>query len=406
MTVPAMSIALKTPIVLKTPKAITAKSVTKHFVLDSTASLYRLLFKRSELPAFTALTDVSIDVPRGSFVGLLGRNGAGKSSLLRTIGGIHAPDQGVINVNGDMAALYELGITGNDHLTGREFAERWFTMFGSGTVNQREIIAEVHDFSELEDAFARPIRTYSSGMRARLYFAVATATQASVYVIDEMLAVGDEYFQNKCWRRLRARLGQGASGLLATHDWTAIMKLCQTCHILGGGKIVASGPTPDVVRNYLGNSTTAFDTGAKFSADLPDQFTGQSGEDLVINVEIDVTEPGDVQFGIAVEKFLVGYGWEHILHGPPKSVATTLGHHRVEARFPKLRLPAGDYALALFCVLVTPEGQRRVTDARGWTYGNGLQLVVGGRASAGTVLCPATLAWAANSSAQLPASPA
>jgi lipopolysaccharide transport system ATP-binding protein len=371
--------------------AIGCRNVTKRFILDTSGALWKLLRANGRAPSYQALTDVSLDVPKGEFVGLLGRNGAGKSTLLRTVGGVHTPDRGQVRVNGELAGLYELGIVGNDHLDGAGFATRWFEIIGTGDARAEDLIAEIRGFSELGEAFTRPIRTYSSGMRARLYFAVATALPADVYVIDEMLSVGDEYFQSKCWRRLRERLGNGASGLLATHDWTAILKLCPTCHVLEHGRIVASGPSPAVVKHYLGSSIDALESGAKFTDTLPERLVAQSLKPFLATVEIDVAILGDVQFGASIERFLPGYGWEHVLHLPPTSITSRIGRQLVELAVPELRLPAASYMLGLFLVVLTPDGQRRITDVRSWTHGNALTLEVEGETSRAAVRLPLTL---------------
>ena len=376
---------------MEEPAAIRCRDVTKRFVLDISGTLWKLLRADPNMPSFTALHGIDLRVPPGEFVGLLGRNGAGKSTLLRTIGGVYAPDRGSIRVNGQMTGLYELGIGGNEHLDGSGFARGWFDIVGTNGRDIDALIDEIRDFSELDDAFARPIRTYSSGMRARLYFAVATALPAEVYVIDEMLSVGDEYFQNKCWRRLRERLGKGASGLLATHDWSAILKLCPTCHILDKGRITAGGRSPDIVRDYLGNKAAELSSGAKFSTGLPERVSAQSRAPFAMDITIDVSAPGTVQFGASIERFLPGHGWEHVMHCAPRTVVETIGRHALELAIPRLPLPEATYSLGLFLTLTTAEGARLVTDVRSWTYGNALYLDVAGQPSKGAVLLPMTI---------------
>jgi lipopolysaccharide transport system ATP-binding protein len=371
--------------------AIECRKVSKAFVLDTSGAFWKLLFANNGLPTYQALSEINLDVPKGQLVGLLGRNGAGKSTLLRTVGGVYSPDGGRIQVNGSLVGLYELGIGGNLFLTGATFAKRWFAMVGHGASPLEGVIAEIREFSELGEAFDRPIRTYSSGMRARLFFSVATALPADLYVIDEMLSVGDEYFQAKCWRRLRERLTNGASGLLATHDWSAILKLCPTCYILENGRVVANGPSPTVVRDYLGSSVEALADGAKFGGELADEFSATSLAPLSIKLPIDVTARGDIKLGASVERFLPGYGWEHVLHLPPTSIETCMGRNIVELDFDDLRLVAGDYMLALFLVMVTKDGERNATDVRSWTYGNALNLRVAGAESLATVRLPMTV---------------
>ena len=232
--------------------AITCEGVSKSFALIDRGNAWRIAFGLdASVARFKALQDVTFDVPKGQFVGILGRNGAGKSTLLRIIGGAYAPDVGRISVRGAMSALYELGVVASRELTGRQYADRLLMVHGFGARERSEMIADIHDFSELEDRFDDPVQTYSAGMGARLYFATATAGQYDVYLLDEILSVGDQHFQSKCWRRLRDRLSRGATGILVTHDWAAILRLCETARILEGGKVIFSGPADRAVRQYL-----------------------------------------------------------------------------------------------------------------------------------------------------------
>jgi lipopolysaccharide transport system ATP-binding protein len=150
-----------------------------------------------------------------------------------------------------LSGLYELGLVGNPHLAGRQYAERLLSVHGFNLRRRAAMIADIHDFSELGDRFEDPVQTYSAGMGARLYFAAATAGHHDVYLFDEILAVGHQHFQSKCWRRLRERLSGGASGILVIHDWSAILRMCETAHILERGQILYSGPADKAVRRYL-----------------------------------------------------------------------------------------------------------------------------------------------------------
>lgn len=367
--------------------AIVCRDLTKSFLLEHAGALAAILFGGRDTARFTALKEVSVAARAGEFVGVLGHNGAGKSTLLRIIGGVYAPDAGTVTLDGDLAAIYELGITGNDLLTGRQFATRWFEVFGARGRSRAEVIAEAHDFSELAEAFDRPIRGYSAGMKARLFFALATALPADVYVIDEVLAVGDEYFQNKCWRRLRERLAEGAGGIIATHDWTAILRLCPRSVILDHGRIAAEGPSPEMVRRYLKLDVAAFAEGARFTG-LPAEVTASALRDLTLAVDVEATGDGEWLFGLAIERFIAGSGWEHVLHADPAVIGAGPGRFRATVTFPHLPLPEGDYALALFLSRREGAGPAQVVDARSWTYGNGLALRVAGEASRGAIRRP------------------
>ena len=228
---------------------VTCRGVSKSFAIGDQGNVWRIALGRMEgIPLFHALSDVTLDVPKGQFIGILGRNGAGKSTLLRTVGGIYTPDRGTVAVEGDLTGLYELGTTSHREVTGRDYAERILAMHGIGGAERDAMIEDISDFSELGERFDDWIQSYSAGMTARLFFAVATAGTYEVYLIDEILTVGDHHFQSKCWRRMRERIGNGASGLLVTHDWTAVIKLCAAAHLLDQGRIVVSGSPEYVAR--------------------------------------------------------------------------------------------------------------------------------------------------------------
>ncbi len=369
--------------------AIRCTKVTRSFLLEQAGALHAVLFAGKAAARFTALDRVSLTVDAGEFVGVLGRNGAGKSTLLRILGGVYAPDEGTVEVHGDLSSIYELGVTGNDLLTGRQFAMRWFDVFGGGARRNRMAIEDAHDFSELGDAFDRPIRGYSAGMKARLFFALSTALPAQVYIIDEVLAVGDEYFQNKCWRRLRQRLGSGAGGVIATHDWSAILRLCPRSVILDHGRVVAQGRSPEIVRRYLGLNADAFADGARFTR-TPKHVEARSLQDLTIDVAFDASRPGEWLIGAAVERFIAGAGWEHVLHADPAPVHVGLGSFAAQIQINPLLLPAGAYALGLFLLHRSESGATEVVDARSWTYGNGIDLEVTGASSRGALRLPLT----------------
>ncbi len=369
------------------------RDVSKSFLLQDMTSVWRILLGTGGGKRFQALDKVTIDVPKGQFVGVLGRNGAGKSTLLRTIGGVYAPDSGIVVVNGDMSALYELGITGNDHLTGRGFANRWFDVYASRTEKRRDLIEDVHDFAELEEAFDRPIRTYSAGMKARLFFALATARKSKIYIIDEVLSVGDEYFQNKCWRRIRQRLSGGASGIIATHDWSAILRLCPKSYIIEKGSVIAHGASPGVVKKYLGLTTESFGTGATFDPAPPQILAARSLENFEIDVDIYATEACSLVFGASVEVFEAGFGWEHVLHADNQPIGVGPGRMKLRLQIPRLPLKGGDYSLAIFLSKVDARtGALTALDVRSWTYNEGLTLRVEGEMTGGAVRWPLSVA--------------
>ncbi|MGY3444256.1 lipopolysaccharide transport system ATP-binding protein [Bradyrhizobium sp. USDA 4473] len=365
--------------------AITCQGVSKSFALVDGGSAWRLAFGlRGDVPHFTALEDVSFDVPKGQFLGVLGRNGAGKSTLLRVIGGVYAPDSGRVAVHGAMSGLYELGLVGNPELTGRQYADRLLTVHGFSPGERAAMILDIHDFSELGDRFEDPVLTYSAGMSARLYFSTATAGQYEVYLLDEVLAVGDQHFQSKCWRRLRERVSGGASGVLVTHDWSAIVRLCETAHVLDRGKVVFSGPAERAVRRYLYGEqakSTYRDGIARFASAPVYPRTIMTGTDFSLEAKVEILARAEVGVVVAVERLQPAYGWETgLMSRRTTPVGEEPGRYAFSVDIPALPLPPGSYQISMHLVMPDPHNStvKIVLDGFSWLDGNGLELGVEG----------------------------
>jgi lipopolysaccharide transport system ATP-binding protein len=372
---------------------ISAKSVTKYFPKSGKMGWRALLAGLAPHERFTAVDDVTIEVARGEVVGILGRNGAGKSTLLRVMAGIYAADKGIISLSGHVAGLFELGGFGNAQLTGREFACRYLQFFGVPKASWKQVLEDIHEFSELGQYFDEKIHTYSAGMGARLYFATATAIPHEIYLIDEILSVGDEHFQTKSWARMRERLAGGASGLLVTHDWSAVIKLCRTSRVLQAGRVVLQGRSDTVVAGYL-DLPKASAHHARLVLARDSVMRGSTGETLTIAFEVEVEQDLAVDAAASIEALQLGVGWEPMVLTEFAPVATSAGRYRVELVVEELPIAPGDYLLSLF--LATPAdqvtGARNVLDAWGWTYGNGLSLHIDGEPGGG--LAPFPLHWA------------
>jgi lipopolysaccharide transport system ATP-binding protein len=369
---------------------IECRDLSKTFVLLDGQSIWRVILGGDSAKGFPALREVTLQVRQGEFLGVLGRNGAGKSTLLRTLGGVYAPTSGTVKVAGLLSAIYELGMTGNGLMTGHDFARRWLGLHGMGRRQGDRLLGEIAEFAELGEYFDHSIYTYSAGMKARLFFSVATALPGQIYLIDEVLAVGDEHFQTKCWRRLRERLAAGASGILATHDWSAVLKLCREACVLERGRIVDRGPSPAVVQRYLGLPQPRGDSAA-FAPHLPSVYWALSEEDTTLSVPIDVRVTSPIWFACSVESFRQGIGWSHLLQVEPRPVVAAPGRYDVEVAIPSLPLSPGEYSLNLFLSERGPEGALVPLDVRSWTYGNGLTLVVAGEPRESVSIVP--LRW-------------
>jgi len=214
--------------------------------------MIRLLEGRVKHRNFNALNKVSINVRRGEVFGLIGPNGAGKSTLLKLVARVLRPTHGRVRVMGRVAPLLEVGAGFHPELTGRENIFLNGAMLGFSREQMQEKFPRIVEFSELGDFIDAPLRTYSSGMSARLGFAVATDTQPDILIVDEILSVGDEAFQHKSFERIQAIKAQGATILLVSHAMSTIESMCQRAAWLHHGQLIAVGDAEAVVAQYTG----------------------------------------------------------------------------------------------------------------------------------------------------------
>jgi ABC-type polysaccharide/polyol phosphate transport system ATPase subunit len=199
---------------------------------------------------FEAVRSVSFGVPAGASVGLIGRNGAGKSTLLRVISRVIPPTMGRVVVAGRIAPILELGLGFHGELTGRENVLLQGALLGFTRAAMRQRVEGIAAFAELEDFLDSPVRTYSTGMSARLAFAVATDVDPDILLIDEVLAVGDERFQLKCETRMRRFRDEGKTIVLVSHSAKQVRDTCDRALWLHRGRLVRDGPSADVTAEY------------------------------------------------------------------------------------------------------------------------------------------------------------
>lgn len=200
---------------------------------------------------FFALKDVSFCVPKGDSVGLVGRNGSGKSTLLKAISGIYPPYQGSVTVNGVIAPLIELGAGFDGQLTARENVYLNGALFGYDRAFMQEKFDEIIDFAELWDFVDVPVRNFSSGMAARLGFAAATIVKPDILICDEVLAVGDMRFQQKCESKMSELMGDGTTLLFVSHTIEQVRKICRHAIWLEQGEMKAQGEVNEVCDRYV-----------------------------------------------------------------------------------------------------------------------------------------------------------
>jgi lipopolysaccharide transport system ATP-binding protein len=210
----------------------------------------RRLQRRVIYTDFDALKDVDLEVRQGEIFGIIGRNGAGKSTLLKVVSRVLVPTKGRVYIRGRVAPLLELGAGFHPELTGRENVMLNGTLLGRSARDLEARMEDIIEFAGLGSFIEAPLRTYSSGMVARLGFSVATAWQPEILLVDEVLAVGDEFFKRKCQDRMQAFRRGGTTILLVTHDMPSIQKLCSRAAWLEHGEIASLGPAPRVIADY------------------------------------------------------------------------------------------------------------------------------------------------------------
>ncbi|MDO4258837.1 MAG: ABC transporter ATP-binding protein [Actinomycetaceae bacterium] len=235
------------------PEVIKVENVIKEFTLRHTHTLkdklvWTLTGRRGEMSdQFRAIDNVSFHVEQGDSIGLIGFNGSGKSTMLKLISGVMQPDQGTVKIRGRMAGLIEVGAGFHPDLTGRE------NVFLNGAIlgmTKDEIEAAYDDiirFSEIEKFVDTEVKFYSSGMFLRLAFAVAVHTRPDVFLVDEILAVGDEPFQRKCLDRIHEMQEDGASLVIVSHDLDLIKRLCNRGVLLEHGHLRVDGTSEEAV---------------------------------------------------------------------------------------------------------------------------------------------------------------
>ncbi|MBI4916176.1 MAG: ABC transporter ATP-binding protein [Acidobacteria bacterium] len=210
----------------------------------------RWLRRRIRYQDFWALRSVSLEVHRNEVLGIIGANGAGKSTLLKVVARVLQPTSGRVRLWGRVAPLLELGAGFDPELTGRENIFLNGTILGFCRNDIAGRIDRIVEFAGLEEFIDAPLRTYSSGMYARLGFAVATDIRPEILIIDEILSVGDAAFQEKSFDRVRSFLGDGTTVLLVSHSLDQIARLCQRVAWLQHGELVTVGPPDEVIARY------------------------------------------------------------------------------------------------------------------------------------------------------------
>ena len=241
---------------LKSDNAIEVNDVYKTFnvYLDKANTIKErllFLFSRNRKEKREVLKGINLQIKKGEVVALIGTNGSGKSTLLKLMTKIIYPNKGTIETNGKLTSLLELGAGFHPDFSGRENIYFNASIFGLTKKEIDKRLEDIIEFSELREFIDNPVRTYSSGMFMRLAFAVAINVDAEILLIDEILSVGDEHFQNKCFDKMKELKKQGKTMVFVTHNMNAVKQLCDRAVWLYEGKIKIDGKTTDVVEEYV-----------------------------------------------------------------------------------------------------------------------------------------------------------
>ncbi len=235
---------------------IKVSNVTMEFNLsrekvDSAKEYFIKLAKRQlRYESFFALKDVSFSVNKGDRVGVLGLNGAGKSTLMKVIAGVFKPSGGTVEKKGVIAPMIELGAGFDKQYTGAENIYLYGAVLGHSRKFMEEKFNEIVEFSELEEFIDVPLKNYSSGMRARLGFAIATVVKPDILILDEVLSVGDAKFKKKSEKKLLEMMDRGVTVIFVSHNLPQVKRICNKAMILEKGEMVTFGDIDEVVKQY------------------------------------------------------------------------------------------------------------------------------------------------------------
>lgn len=324
-------------------------------------NLQRLRGAVAESQTFWALKDVSFGLPQGEVLGIIGANGAGKSTLLKILARITAPTKGRVRVRGRLASLLEVGTGFHGELTGRENIYFNGAILGMTRRETQRKFDDIVQFAGVEAAVDTPVKRYSSGMFVRLAFAVAAHLDPDILVVDEVLAVGDLDFQNKCMGRMREVSASGRTVIMVSHNMVAVESLCSSCLLLEHGELACHGGVTDVTREYRrriqGPQTRitaapdevnvsrqdnpVFRTVALLDEDGHSTQTRPLGGDFRLLVELDLDKAnggGEVSFRIED-----AYGQLMI----SESTALSRPIRQAECRIPEFPLYPGEYQISL-----------------------------------------------------------
>lgn len=378
------------------PVVIAVRDVSKRFVIHQDKSIKdRILHPRrtrAHAKDFWALRDVSLDIHAGNTIGLIGPNGAGKSTLLKIIGGILEPTSGDVVQRGRIAALLELGAGFHQDLTGRENVYLNASILGLSKKQTSEYFDDIVEFSGIGTFVDTQVKFYSSGMYVRLAFAVAVHVNPDILLVDEVLAVGDEAFQQKCLDKIREFQESGKTIIMVTHSLQQILDFCTRAMVLGEGGVIFDGAPPEAVEVLRSGFKSKTDVARERSrlakeserhAHLAALRRQVSFDRVEVDTGVAELEPGGsvrVNVGISADVDLPGWniglsisnalGQNALMTSAARvgmnDEPLSRGRHIVSFDLPDLHLPKGEYTVTVAFFDGTGQELQRSTDAAGF----------------------------------------
>ncbi len=359
---------------LEAKPAVIIKNVTKEFVIphERKTTLFENLkgaFRPSTYETFTALKDVSFTVEKGESVGIIGDNGSGKSTLLKIISKILRPTSGTVEVNGRITPFLELGVGFSPDLTARENIEVYSTIMGLSEKEISKNIDKVLEFAGLAKFRDTKLKNFSSGMQVRLAFATAIQREPDILLVDEVLAVGDMDFQQKCLDVFTGYKKKGVTMLFVSHDLGAVRRFCDRTLLLRNGEVLAFGKTGDIIDRYVygidrdgagpaepspakkdrwGNQKVAITRVRLLDKHGKESDRFSAGDPMSICMDYHAGEPvASPIFGIAIygENGLLYYGTNTYIEG--LDTGTIIGDGRVAVTIPSISLISGKFSLTV-----------------------------------------------------------
>ncbi|MEG2441378.1 MAG: ABC transporter ATP-binding protein [Acetivibrio sp.] len=242
---------MKKNVVLKVDKVGIKFNLSQEKVDNLKEYVIKLLKRKITYDEFWALRDVSFEMEKGDHIGILGLNGAGKSTLLKVISGVLKPTEGTINKRGKIVPLLELGAGFDPQYTGKENIFLYGAVLGYSKAFIEEKYNEIIKFSGLKEFIDVPVKNYSSGMKARLGFSIATVVEPEILILDEVLSVGDAKFRKKSERKIMSMFENEISVLFVSHSLEQVQRLCNKAILLEKGRLIAKGTVEEVSKIYL-----------------------------------------------------------------------------------------------------------------------------------------------------------